>query len=617
MERPVLAIVVLAAFALRAFGFDQDGWGAEYYAAAARSMAQGWRNFLYCAFDPAGFISVDKPPLALWVQVASVKLFGYSPASVLLPQAVEGTLCVWLMHRIARPRFGAAVALVAAALLAITPVVVAMNRTNNVDSALLLVLMTAALAMHRAVETGERARLFAAMALLGVAFNVKMLAAFVFAPAFAAAWLWAAPLSTARRLGTFVAASAIMLAVAIAWIAFFDATPQGERPYAGSSRDNSMFELAMGHNAASRFVRVARPAATNDAAPEATSPSIVAQRRVFVNAPPGPSRLLDGRLAAQVAWLLPFAIFGVATTWRGERRRRSPAASSLLFWTAWLAIGALVYSAAGGIFHYYYLAPLAPALSLFAALGIVHAWRAFGEGDFHARVSCVLAVAATAAWQLYVHVDAMDWSWSRLADPLADWRVAMAVAAIASACVAAGAAWLDRRAFAVAVLALSALPLAWTASAIVVPVPGTLPSADLYRLDSAVRIPPRTDVSALVAWLRERDRGERFILATTTTRISAPLIIATGRPVMAMGGFHGLDRAITPEELARRAAAKEVRFVLVGDAAPPSRRLGADAALEPLEQWIRSHGRRVESRRWQAGLRARGLEMYDLARAAE
>jgi 4-amino-4-deoxy-L-arabinose transferase-like glycosyltransferase len=379
-----------------------------------------------------------------------------------------------------------------------------------------------------------------------------------------------------------------------------------------------MFELAIGHNAASRFVRVAPARSANDARDEtATPPSLVAQRRIFVSTPPGPLRLLDGRLAAQVAWLLPLAAFGLAMTLRRDRSRSSPAAIALVFWSAWLACGALVYSTAGGIFHYYYVAPLAPALSLFTALGLVHAWGALNGADSRTRAASVAVLIATALWQLYVHVDGLGWSWQQLADPFADWRRAIAVGAVAMTCVAAAAAGLDRRASIAAMLALLALPLAWTASAIVVPVPGTLPSADLYRLDPAVQTPPRTEASALVAWLGERLRGERFMLATTTTRLAAPVIIATGRPVMAMGGFHGLDRAITPEALARRAAAKEVRFVLIGDAAPPSRRLGADAALEPLVQWIRSHGRRVESRRWQSGLRARGLEMYDLARAPE
>jgi 4-amino-4-deoxy-L-arabinose transferase-like glycosyltransferase len=151
-----------------------------------------------------------------------------------------------------------------------------------------------------------------------------------------------------------------------------------------------------------------------------------------------------------------------------------------------------------------------------------------------------------------------------------------------------------------------------------------LPSADLQRLDPAVlrSEDPRVrgtfgrsmDTTRLVAFLESNRAGERFLLATTTTRIAAPIIIATGEPVMAMGGFHGLDKAITPEQLAQRVAAREVRFVMLGDAAPPSRRMGADAALEPLSRWVREQGRRIEGARWRAETMPRGLALYDMRR---
>jgi 4-amino-4-deoxy-L-arabinose transferase-like glycosyltransferase len=538
---------------------------------------------------------------------------------VLLPQAVEGALCVWLMHRLARPRFGAAVALISAALVAISPIVVAMNRTNNMDSALLLALMAAAAVLLRATETGSIWRLCAAMALIGVAFNVKMLAAFVVLPAFCAAWLAAAPVPFARRVAAFAFASACTAASSVEWIAFYDATPPGERPYAGSSHDNSMRELALGHNAASRFSKTAAPRGLAEPATEET-PSVVAQRRIFVSAPAGPLRLLAGRIAAQFAWLLPLAVFGAAVAVRRERLASpwTPAAASLIFWGSWIASCALVYSAAGGIFHYYYVAPLVPALSLAAAIGIVEAFRAMRETPAR-RVGACIAIVATALWQVYVHVDGLGWSLARIVD-LADWRGPLALTAFGVACIGAvGALAVDKiRTIALcgAITALLILPLAWMASAIVAPIPGTLPSADLYRLDPRVQAPPRNDVAALVEWLDRRQRGERFLLATTTTRFAAPVIIESGRPVMAMGGFHGLDRAMTPGELARRVASNDVRFVLIGDPAPPSRRLGADAALEPLTTWIRANGRRVESRQWRTGLRARGLELYDLRPAS-
>jgi hypothetical protein len=85
-----LLAVLAGAAALRLWRLDQNGFGNEYYTAGVRSMSLSWHNFLYNSFDPAGFISVDKPPVALWIQVASVKLFGFHALGVLIPQALEG-----------------------------------------------------------------------------------------------------------------------------------------------------------------------------------------------------------------------------------------------------------------------------------------------------------------------------------------------------------------------------------------------------------------------------------------------------------------------------------------------------------------------------------------------
>jgi 4-amino-4-deoxy-L-arabinose transferase-like glycosyltransferase len=209
---------------------------------------------------------------------------------------------------------------------------------------------------------------------------------------------------------------------------------------------------------------------------------------------------------------------------------------------------------------------------------------------------------------------------------LGDWRVALTLAAgcvvaLAAVSIVASHRWRIAAA-GVAVAAALALPLAWAASAVLVPAHGTLPSADLYRLDPAMlasgdrRITGSfgklADVAGLAAFLQRNRDGERFLLATTTTRYAAPLIIVTREPVMAMGGFHGLDGAVTPGELERRVGEREVRFVMLGDAAPPSRRLGADEALRALDEWVRAHGRRVPRDQWRSEDLARTVALYDL-----
>jgi 4-amino-4-deoxy-L-arabinose transferase-like glycosyltransferase len=158
-------------------------------------------------------------------------------------------------------------------------------------------------------------------------------------------------------------------------------------------------------------------------------------------------------------------------------------------------------------------------------------------------------------------------------------------------------------------------------SSVLLPGQGILPSADLYRLDSASRnadarvlgLFGRTaDTSKLVGFLKANRMGERYLLATSTAQLAAPIIISTGEAVMARGGFHGLDPAVSPEKLARMVEAKQIRFMMLGDVALVSRRMGADAAGKPIADWVRANGKLVDPTLWRS-LRSRSrIELYDL-----
>jgi 4-amino-4-deoxy-L-arabinose transferase-like glycosyltransferase len=88
----------LLAAVLRLWRLNDNGYGNQYYAAGVRSMLESWHNFFFDAFGPNGFVSLDKPPAAFWIQVASAKLLGFSGVSVLLPQALERTAAVGLLY---------------------------------------------------------------------------------------------------------------------------------------------------------------------------------------------------------------------------------------------------------------------------------------------------------------------------------------------------------------------------------------------------------------------------------------------------------------------------------------------------------------------------------------
>src|SRR5438445_10464804 len=247
--------ILCLAVALRLWRLDQNGYGNEYYTAAVRSMTTSWHNFLYNAFDPAGFISVDKPPVALWIQVASVKLFGFHALSVLIPQALEGVAAVALLYHLIERRFRPVAGLLAALFLALTPVSVAIDRSSNTDSCLVLVLLLAAWALAHAVENGSWPLLWLAKALVRLAFNVKMLAAFVVLPTFALVYFVGAPLGWWRRIGHLAVAGVVLAAVSLSWVLAYDLTPPERRPYAGTSDKNSMLEIVVGPYGMGRFGR--------------------------------------------------------------------------------------------------------------------------------------------------------------------------------------------------------------------------------------------------------------------------------------------------------------------------------------------------------------------------
>ncbi|WP_211294315.1 ArnT family glycosyltransferase, partial [Lentzea kentuckyensis] len=141
----LVAICVLAG-ALYVWAIGAGQVGNSYYAAAAKSMSTSFTNFLFGSFDPYGVVTVDKPPMSLWPQAIAVWIFGFHGWAVLLPQVIEGVAAVFLLHRTVRLWSDEKVALLAALILALTPITVAINRDNNPDTLLVLLLVAAAYA---------------------------------------------------------------------------------------------------------------------------------------------------------------------------------------------------------------------------------------------------------------------------------------------------------------------------------------------------------------------------------------------------------------------------------------------------------------------------------------
>jgi 4-amino-4-deoxy-L-arabinose transferase-like glycosyltransferase len=339
--------VLAVSAALNTVRLSQNGYANIFYSAGVKSMLRSWHNFLYVAFDPSGLVTVDKPPLALWVQAASAKVFSFTPLSLLLPEAVAGAIAVAALYLILQPRLGTPAAFAGALAMAVFPSFVAVSRENGVDTVLILLLVLACGAALRACDTGHTRTLICSGALVGLAFNTKTLAAYLVVPGIAAGFLVCAPGSIRRRAAQLAAAGIATLAVSFAWIAFVELTPASQRPYVGSSTDNTELGLTFSYNGFGRvqgqaggpnstttspgaYVPAARQRAVNAAVarsgapvepaihvarvPKPTlTPVVTAGRERYAipfGGPPSVLRLFGVGLGDQAGWLLPFALFG-------------------------------------------------------------------------------------------------------------------------------------------------------------------------------------------------------------------------------------------------------------------------------------------------------------------
>ena len=356
-----------------------------------------------------------------------------------------------------------------------------------------------------------------------------MLAAFVVLPGFALVYFLAAPITLRKRFQDLLIAGAVLIAVSLSWVIIYDLTPPESRPFAGTTKNNSMLELALGPYAVGRFLPTVSPGAARvdrkSTAVDSDAYSVARREffeelrrsnlglRLFVLAPAGPLRLADGQLAGQVGWLVPLAIIGcwVAAFQFPFRRPIAMQHAVLLLWFCWTLTYGIVYSYAAGVMHLYYLATIAPSLAALAGIGIVALWNGYVQKR---RIALLLPVALllTAAWQLHIQASALGWKINQIPGAMSalndltkgsgawqTWPHAAMIAGtlISAACLFA-LCFRERRtgaglvlatgALGIGIVALLAIPTVWALSAVLVPGHGTLPSADFGAVDPSCQI---------------------------------------------------------------------------------------------------------------------------------
>ena len=593
-----LALIVLLAAGLRFSNLAAIGDANTYYTASVEAMLQSPSNFFFAAAEPGGSVTVDKPPVGLWLQAISAAVFGVSGASVALPQILAGIASVALMYALVRPRFGVGAGLAAALVMAVMPVNVAVDRNNTMDSTLILTLLLAAWAFLRATERASLRWLLVGGVLVGVGFNIKMLQAFLPLPAFLALYLLGAKLGWGRKLLHLGLALVVLLAFSLSWAVVVELTPAANRPYIGSTQTNSVFELILGYNGIERLLGMEGPTvAANSTTPSGgmAGPAMMAGAGGAIfsgeTGEPGLLRLLTPPLAREVGWLLVPALLLMLPIAFSERLRLpfGPAWRALVLWGGWLATAVVFFSAAR-FFHAYYLAMLTPSMAALIGVGLAALWgltrrrRALGVGL--ALVIAGVSLAYQVALLVYYA-------------PELDWRALLLIGGVAGALLLIAGGWLRRERLLTAGLAallitLVLTPLIWSIYTVTTPGiqgsmlpsaydtgkdmafgPGTMGAPGGQGMPTMSQLPTNLANAGgafsldsmlgggddLLAYLQQNTGDTRFMVAVISALTGSGWVLDSGRGVLYLGGFTGTDPVAGPDDLAALVTAGDLRYV--------------------------------------------------------
>ncbi|NUR69614.1 MAG: glycosyltransferase family 39 protein [Hamadaea sp.] len=628
-ERTALLALLMATGVLYIWGLGKSGWANAYYSAAVQAGSQSWKAMFFGSFDSSNFITVDKTPASLWVMSISARIFGVNSWSILVPQALEGVAAVGVLYAAVRRWFGPAAGLLAGGVMALTPVAVLMFRFNNPDALLVLLLVAGAYAVTRAVEQGKTRWLLLAGGLVGFAFLAKMLQALLVVPAFGLVYLIAAPVGFWKRVWQLLAALGAMIAGAGWWIAIVSLWPASSRPYIGGSQSNSILELTLGYNGFGRLT-----------GEEVGSVGGGGGGNGGMWGSTGLTRLFDGEIGGQVAWLLPaaviFLIGGLLLSLRAARTSRMRA--GLLLWGGWLLVTAGTFSFMAGIFHAYYTVALAPAIGALIGIGAVSLWQ--HRAHVMARSILAAALSVTAVWSSVLL--------GRSADFVPWLRTSVVVVGLLAAAALLALPWLRWRRVAVVVAAVGiavglAGPAAYALDTAATAHTGSIPTAGPSvqgsgfggrmggggqrggfgngglqppnmgtqngavqpgngqmgfpgtgtRTDGGFRmgggagglLAASTPDSELVKLLQTDADQYAWAGAAVGSQNAAGYQLGSGEPVMSLGGFNGSDPSISLADFQKLVEQKKIHYFLGGSGFGGMSNGGSNSASQ-IASWV-------------------------------
>ena len=637
--RPALFALLLATGAFYVIGLTSNGWANSFYSAAVQAGSQSWKAFFFGSSDAGNSITVDKPPASLWVMALSVRIFGLSSFSILLPEVIMGVATVGVVHATVKRCSTAAAGLLAGAVLALTPVAVLMFRFNNPEALLVLLMTLGAWATMRSIEQGSPKWMAIVGVFIGLGFLTKALQVLLVVPFFGLGYVLFANTTLRRRIvGAIVGVGAMLLSAGW-WVAIVELIPASMRPYIGGSQDNSFLSVTFGYNGLGRLSgSEVGSVGGGQRGPGSGTESI--------------TRLFTQTIGGQISWLLPTAalllIAGLA--FRGRRPRTDLRRAAYVVWGGWLLVTGLVFSLMAGIFHEYYTVALAPAIAALVGMGACEAW----DRRTHWAGRGVLAAAAgTAAGMGF-------WLLGRTTAYGGWLRWSVLVVGFAAALLLLLTDRLPRFATAVtvggAVAAALAGPTAYAVTTVTTPHTGSIvtagpntggpggmgrggvPGGGMPRggfpggapggLAGGMPggMPPggfpggsgqtggragangmggllnaSTPSAEVVAALRAEASSYRWAAATVGSQNAAGLQLGSGEPVMPIGGFNGSDPSPTLDEVKGYVASGDIHYFLGGGGFRGQN--GGGNSGNEISSWVQANFTQVS---------IGGTTMYDL-----
>ncbi|MEU9152613.1 glycosyltransferase family 39 protein [Streptomyces sp. NPDC048417] len=643
--RPALWAILLLATALYAWNLSSVT-GNTFYNAAVYSGTRSWKAFFFGALDAGSFITVDKPPFALWVMGLSARVLGYGTWQLALPMVAVGVGSVALLYRLVKRDFGVAAATIAALVLTLTPITVAIDRDTNPDPILVFLMLLGAAALLKAVRTGRLLPLVWSAVAIGFAFNTKMMQAYVVLPAFFLVYLWAANASLGRRIRNLAVATVALVVSSAWWMVVVDLIPASDRPYIGGSTDNTVWDLVIGYNGFGRIF-----GAGSSVGSQGNGASFGGSSGLY--------RMFNDIMGGQISWLIPFAAIALAgaLVLRGRAPRTDARRAALMLWGGWFVLHFLTFSLAEGTFHPYYVTAMAPGIAALAGAGGVMLHQAFHDGSA-AKWGWVLPVAVglSTVWALVLL--------QRVSGSGTVYTVAEVVAALGGALAVTGllvGRFMRRRrlmgfAAVAAIVALLAGPAAYSASAATTASTngtnptagpntgggmggggqrpsgsapsgtksGTAPSGSGSSGGQSPGQPPTgtgsTDTgstatgststgsssqsqsgrtaggmggdtqvsSAMITYLEKHQDGATWLVAVATDQTASSIILESGQPVISMGGWSGSDNAMTLAKLKSLVKAGKLHYIVVSSG-------GGQGTNSEIATWVKKHGSAVSA----------------------